>query len=103
MNYSAILLSGFLSVFATASVAQQPREPIYLDAMSGARIDLDAVSGSGPRKVVFARVSFVENVGGYRRAPNSRRLAGAVANGAAMGPGRPGEFERLAQHVEAVR
>jgi hypothetical protein len=62
MNYSAILLSGFLSVFATASVAQQPREPIYLDAMSGARIDLDAVSGSGPRKVVFARVSFVENV-----------------------------------------
>jgi hypothetical protein len=70
MNYSAILFSAFLSVFATASVAQQPTslfgqpsEPIYLDAASGARIDLDAVSGSGAPKVVFARVSFVENVG----------------------------------------
>jgi hypothetical protein len=68
MNYSAILFSAFLSVFATASVAQptylfgQPSEPIYLDAASGAHIDLDAVSGSGSPKVVLARVSF-ENVG----------------------------------------
>jgi hypothetical protein len=61
MNYRMIV---FCSLFwATASVAQQPREPIYLGAVHGARIDLDAVSGSGSQKVVFARVSFVENVG----------------------------------------
>jgi hypothetical protein len=70
MKYQTVLLC-MLCSFATASVAQptyllgsaaRPREPIYLNAVPGARIELDAVSESGSRKVVFARVSFAENV-----------------------------------------
>jgi hypothetical protein len=60
--YSRAILFCWLSCsFVTASVAQQPRELVYLDGVPGARIDLDAVSGSGSRKIVFARVSFVED------------------------------------------
>jgi hypothetical protein len=60
MNFRTILFCCVLCAIAMASAAEQPRERIYLDAVSGARIDLDAVSGSGSSKAVFARVSFVE-------------------------------------------
>jgi hypothetical protein len=68
MKYRTILVCSLLGAFATASSAQlidldavsgspfAPRERIYLGAVSGARIDLDAMP---ERKVVFARVSFV--------------------------------------------